>query len=143
MLMTAQVYEALVPLLPEFSIILSRIDREVNLTAKPAPSPSAAPTNTASTSTHEQDDVDNTPADGVSSLSPAPMPANAMIPSAALPRSAIPPRIAYDLPEGVSIAECAIFYLGSESLGLNNLLICNGKCNVRYATSSLVVFSKC
>lgn len=37
----------------------------------------------------------------------------------------------YDLPEGVeSIEECALFWIGSESLALTNLLMTHGRCRV-------------
>lgn len=105
-------------------VILSRINQHVNLD-KGKRGKSTTPI------IEESLEVDNTPSDGVSDLPPAPIPESS-IPSSELPLSAAPPRVAYDLPEGVLVEDCAIFYLGSESLGLNNLLITHGKCQVQF-----------
>lgn len=108
-------------------IVLSQINKFINSDkGKDKEQPSLAPTAAPAA----ESSVDNTPADGVSDLAPAPIPFNAVV-SDNLPISAIPTRLAYTLPEGVSIEDCSIFYLGSESLGLNNLLITHGKCQVR------------
>lgn len=44
----------------------------------------------------------------------------------------------YDLPEGVeSIEECALFWIGPESLALTNLLMTHGRCRVSLSPDSL------
>lgn len=111
-------------------VVLSHVDRRVNHSKKgkareEEPSTDAASTEEESTA----EPVDTTPADGVSDLAPAPTP-EGLVPSSALPSKPAPPRVAFSLPEGVAIEECAIFYLGGESLGLNNLLMTHGKCSV-------------
>ena len=80
--------------------------------------------------TDAPDGVDRTPADGISDLEPAPTP-EGLVPSPDLPLSAPASRISYDLPNGVGIDDCTIFYLGPESLALNNLLMTHGRCPVR------------
>lgn len=76
------------------------------------------------------DEVDNaTPADGVSDLAPAPTP-EGLVPSTAMPHKVSDRAVKYDLPDGVAVDDCAIFYIGGESLGLNNLLITHGRCTV-------------
>lgn len=71
-----------------------------------------------------------TPADGVSDLAPAPTP-EGLVPSAAMPHKPSDRAVKYDLPDGVAVDDCTIFYIGGESLGLNNLLITHGRCAVR------------
>ncbi|GAA5837907.1 hypothetical protein JCM11251_004695 [Rhodosporidiobolus azoricus] len=53
-------------------------------------------------------------------------------PAAPPPPTTIPPSPSkYDLPPSVdSVDECAIFWLGGESLALNNLLLTHGRCKV-------------
>lgn len=107
---------------------MSRIDRRVNLDKK---GKGRAHDTTDEADRDEADQVDATPADGISDLAPAPTP-EGLVPSEMLPSNPDPPRVAYDLPPGVgSIQECAIFYIGGESLGLNNLLMTHGRCSVR------------
>jgi hypothetical protein len=54
-------------------------------------------------------------------------------PSAPAPPTTIPKSATkYDLPEGVNVGECAVFWLGGESLALNNLLLTHGRCSVRF-----------
>ena len=123
-------------------VVMSHIDRRVNHSSKkgkakeePSPrpeSPSSAPPPSAT-----EVEVDSTPADGVSDLAPAPTP-EGLVPSPHLPSQPAPPRVAFTLPEGVdSIEECAIFYLGGESLALNNLLMTHGKCKVSVSKARL------
>jgi diphthamide biosynthesis protein 2 len=113
---------------------MSRIDRQINLDRK-GKSP-ARPSDDALPSGEEED---NTPADGVSELLPAPTP-EGLVPSTELPTKPDPPTRRYELPEGVEIEDCAIWYLGGESLGLNNLLITHGKCPVRSLFLGVAVF---
>lgn len=114
-------------------VVLSHVDRRVNHGKKgkareeEEEEPSTESPTAEESSTAEP--VDTTPADGVSDLAPAPTP-DGLVPSSALPSKPAPPRVAFSLPEGVAIQECAIFYLGGESLGLNNLLMTHGKCSV-------------
>lgn len=116
-------------------VSLSRIDRHVNSRnkGKGRQDDSDVVSEPASTTTSpaplETPEVDNTPADGVSDLAPAPTP-EGLVPSSELPTKPAAPRVAYDLPDGLDIEDCAIFYLGGESLGLNNLLMTHGKCSV-------------
>lgn len=117
-------------------VILSSIDRQVNLRGDKKGKNRAAPpspTTTSSPPSQEEEETNNTPADGISSLSPAPTP-EGLIPSMELPTKPTPPRVSYDLPQGVEKGDCAIFYLGGESLGLNNLLMTSGGCSVRAPT---------
>lgn len=95
------------------------IDVEPNpTTADAAPAP------------EDEAELDNaTPADGVSDLAPAPTP-EGLVPSAAMPHEPSKRGVQYELPDGVSVDDCAIFYIGGESLGLNNLLITHGRCAV-------------
>lgn len=116
-------------------VVMSHIDRRVNHSSKKGKGreeddesayASAAPAPAAD----GEDEVNTTPADGVSDLAPAPTP-EGLVPSPHLPSQPAPPRIAFTLPDGVeSIEGCAIFYLGGESLALNNLLMTHGRCKV-------------
>lgn len=127
------VHEALQSLI-SLRVVLSRVDRRVNINKKGKSREQEEPAAAASLpEVVEQDDeqVDTTPADGVSDLPPAPTPAG-LVPSSALPSKPAAPRVSYDLPEGVEIQDCAIFYLGAESLGLNNLLMTHGKCSASF-----------
>lgn len=112
-------------------VVLSHVDRRVNHSKKGKAREEAEPSTEAPTAEEEStvESVDTTPADGVSDLAPAPTP-EGLVPSSTLPSKPAPPRVAFSLPEGVAIEECAIFYLGGESLGLNNLLMTHGKCSV-------------
>lgn len=48
----------------------------------------------------------------------------------------------YDLPDGVeSIEECALYWIGPESLALTNLLMTHGRCRVSSLVSSLNMYS--
>ncbi len=130
-------------------LVLSRVDRRVNLDKKgksrdtgdsPADDSTDAPEPAANTDDHiDAPEADNaTPADGVSDLAPAPTPAG-LVPSAAMPHKPSDRAVKYDLPEGVNVDDCAIFYLGGESLGLNNLLITHGRCAVSLQTRLVVL----
>ncbi|KAL8292323.1 hypothetical protein RQP46_001789 [Phenoliferia psychrophenolica] len=105
-------------------VILRRVDRQMNLDKKGKGR--EFPVDEETEPTH---DADRTPADGVSDLEPAPTP-EGLVPSADLPLTTPASRISYDLPEGVAIDDCTIFYLGPESLALNNLLMTHGRCPV-------------
>lgn len=41
----------------------------------------------------------------------------------------------YELPKGVSVEDCAIFFIGSESLTLTNIMMVHNKCPVWYNTN--------
>ncbi|KAM0789321.1 hypothetical protein ACM66B_000158 [Microbotryomycetes sp. NB124-2] len=104
-------------------VVLSRIDKRVNSDLKGK----ARQNNEADDSQQPLADSDeSTPADGVSNLAPAPTPAR-LVPSESVAASSARKRVRYELPAGVRIDECAIFYIGGESLGLNNLLLTHGK----------------
>lgn len=113
-------------------VILRRIDRQINLDKKgkgrEEPTEDAEDVSAPEPST-EEPAVDRTPADGVSDLEPAPTP-EGLVPSDELALTVPPSRISYDLPAGVGIDDCTIFYLGGESLALNNLLMTHGRCSV-------------
>lgn len=111
-------------------VVLSHVDRRVNHSKKGKAREEKPSTEIHTAEESAPEPVDTTPADGVSDLAPAPTP-EGLVPSSALPSQPAPPRVAFSLPEGVAIEECAIFYLGGESLGLNNLLMTHGKCSVR------------
>lgn len=127
-----EVYNALAPKI-SLPLVMSQIDRRGNVDKK-GKGPTRDETASEGTFADEGDDVesrpDTTPADGVSDLPPAPTP-QGLVPSDALPSKPDPPRISYDLPQGVdSVEECAIFYIGGESLALKNLLMTHGRCSV-------------
>ncbi|SGY13620.1 BQ5605_C010g05915 [Microbotryum silenes-dioicae] len=118
---------------------MARIDRRTNKINKKGKSPVHSDNEAASASAPtlatpqeepvENDGDDTTPPDGVSNIAPAPTP-EGLVPSETMPTRPTPPRIAYELPEGTTIDDCAIFYIGGESLALNNILITHGKCPV-------------
>ena len=134
------VHAELAPLI-QLPFILSRVDRCVNLDkkGKSRDTGDATPADSPDTSTEPTADADDTaaaseadnatPADGVSDLAPAPTP-EGLVPSTAMPHKPSDRAVKYDLPEDASVDDCAIFYLGGESLGLNNLLITHGRCPV-------------
>lgn len=113
-------------------VVLSSVDRRINIDKK---GKSRQTDDSAPTEDEGQADdaevVDTTPADGVSDLAPAPTP-EGLVPSSTLPSKPAAPRVSYDLPTGVTLDECAIFYLGHESLGLHNLLMTHGRNQVRF-----------
>lgn len=143
--MLVEIHQALVDKI-SLPVILSRVDRQVNLRNKgkgkateasppstsfpsvPTPTPSAPSTTEAEVEV-EAEIIDRTPADGISELQPAPTPIG-LVPSLKLPSKPEAPRIIYDLPDGLTIKDCTIFYIGGESLGLNNLLMTHGTCAV-------------
>lgn len=112
---------------------MSRVDRRVNLDKKgkarddSQDAPDAEPTDMSEDTSDIP--VDTTPADGVSDLAPAPTP-EGLVPSTAMPHKPSERGVKYELPEGLSVDDCTIFYLGGESLGLKNLLITHGRCQV-------------
>ncbi|KDE07589.1 hypothetical protein MVLG_02055 [Microbotryum lychnidis-dioicae p1A1 Lamole] len=118
---------------------MARIDRRTNKINKKGKSPVHSDNEAASASAPtlatpqeepvENDGDDTTPPDGVSNIAPAPTP-EGLVPSETMPTRPTPPRIAYELPEGTTIDDCAIFYIGGESLALNNILMTHGKCPV-------------
>jgi diphthamide biosynthesis protein 2 len=110
-------------------VVLSTIDRHVNFKNKGKGREEPTPTDSVPSPVPEESDVDRTPADGVSDLVPAPTP-EGLVPSSHLPSEPAPPRVLYNLPDSIGIEDCAIFYLGGESLALNNLLMTHGKCQV-------------
>ncbi|KAK4704388.1 diphthamide biosynthesis protein 2, partial [Phenoliferia sp. Uapishka_3] len=110
-------------------IILRRVDRQMNLDKKGKGREVPVDEEEAAEQAPTSDGVDRTPADGVSDLEPAPTP-EGLVPSDYLHLTAPTPRISYDLPAGVGIDDCTIFYLGAESLALNNLLMTHGRCPV-------------
>lgn len=135
-------------------VILSRVDRQVNLRNKgkgKATEPSSSSTSSSTTTTpsppvpsttateeeevekEESEIINRTPADGISELQPAPTPIG-LVPSLELPSKPEAPRIIYDLPDGLNIKDCTIFYIGGESLGLNNLLMTHGTCAVCFVS---------
>ena len=101
--------------------MLSKIDRSINLDKK----------GKGRAASDEPATDDNCPPDGVSDISPAPIP-DGVLPIAEFSIDhKSTPKYAFGLPAGVTLEECAIFYLGGESLGLNNILMTHGKCIVR------------
>ena len=108
--------------------MLSKIDRSINLDKKGK----GRATNDEPTS------LDNCPPDGVSDLAPAPIPEGVLPTAEFIVDQKSTPKYAFGLPDGVQIEDCAIFYLGGESLGLNNILMTNGKCIVRFLAFSKV-----
>ena len=118
-------------------VILRRVDRQMNLDKKGKGREVPVDEEESLAS----DGVDRTPADGVSDLEPAPTP-EGLVPSPDLPLTAPPSRISYELPDGVGIDDCTIFYLGGESLALNNLLMTHGRCQVGALAASLETSAK-
>ncbi|KAK4048241.1 Diphthamide biosynthesis protein 2 [Microbotryomycetes sp. JL201] len=104
-------------------VILSMIDKRVNsdLKGKGRETEEAEDLQQS-----EADPTESTPADGVSDLAPAPTPAR-LVPSESFAAASAQSRVRLDLPPGLRVDECAIFYIGGESLGLNNLLLTHGK----------------
>jgi diphthamide biosynthesis protein 2 len=133
---TDAVYESLRPAV-NLPLVMSRVDRRGNLDKRQQTVSARLDDSAANTAVFEgeegQAERNTTPADGISDLPPAPTP-EGLVPSDALPAKPDPPRVSYDLPDGIeTIEECAIFYLGGESLALNNLLMTHGRCSVRDA----------
>ncbi|SCV69855.1 BQ2448_1249 [Microbotryum intermedium] len=120
----------------DLPLSIARIDKRITANkkskwpsyARDETTPTSAST-TEETAQEEAAENDTTPPDGVSDVAPAPTP-EGLVPSEAMPTQPTPPRIAYDLPEGTTINDCAIFYIGGESLALNNILMTHGKCPV-------------
>ncbi|KAK4057237.1 Diphthamide biosynthesis protein 2 [Microbotryomycetes sp. JL221] len=112
-------------------VLLSRIDKRVNQDkkgkAKQLGVDAVSDRSDETTAVDDSAPVEDTTApDGTSDLDPAPTPAG-LVPSESLIANAASKWIRYDLRDGVTVAECAIFYVGGESLGLNNLLLTHGK----------------
>ncbi|SCZ89665.1 BZ3500_MvSof-1268-A1-R1_Chr9g10537 [Microbotryum saponariae] len=132
------IFDQLEPLV-NLPLSMARIDRRTNRVNKKGKSSvqsedeaasASAPTRaTTQDEPVENDGDDTTPPDGVSNVAPAPTP-EGLVPSETMPIRPTPPRIAYELPEGTTIDDCAIFYIGGESLALNNILMTHGKCPV-------------
>ena len=99
-------------------IILSRIDKQVNKIRK-----GKSRAIEHDKAFRESRDID-TPADGVSEIEPDHLPADDN------QRRAMR-RVQYDLPDDVQMHDCAIFYIGGESLALTNLLVTFSKNQVR------------
>ncbi|GAA5906828.1 hypothetical protein JCM5296_001952 [Sporobolomyces johnsonii] len=103
-------------------VVLSHLDKRANLRSHSAGSlkgkERASPSSDAPPAAEDEDDL-NTGLDPSEPIAPPP--------PTTVPRA--PSR--YDLPEGVeSIEECAMFWLGPESLALTNLLMTHGRCRV-------------
>ena len=45
----------------------------------------------------------------------------------------------YDLPEGVSLESCSIFFIGEESLTLTNILMVHNKCQVKQKEIFIII----
>jgi len=128
------VADALRPLLAlDLPLVLSHLDSRANLRAHASdkgkaradPPSSASPADAAPPhSAHEDEDDAAAPAGF--DLDPA-VPA----PPTTVPRSAG----RYTLPDGVDKDECALLWIGGESLALNNVLLVHGRCRVRRALS--------
>ncbi|GAA5899126.1 hypothetical protein JCM8208_003010 [Rhodotorula glutinis] len=127
------VADALRPLLPAtLPLVLSHLDSRANLRAHasdkgkaradPPSSPSAADATAVPHPAPEEDEADDAAAAPAGfDLDPA-VPA----PPTTVPRSAG----RYTLPEGVDKDECALLWIGGESLALNNVLLVHGRCRV-------------
>lgn len=135
-LFVVQVFETLQPIM-NIPIIFSEIDRSVNLDKKGKGKetlPILESSSEIDSPAQEAEEETNCPPDGISSLPIAPTPIG-LVPSEDLPLPSTTIRhsttkYAFDLPAGVEMSECGIFYIGEESLSLNNILIINGKCPV-------------
>lgn len=116
------VADALRPLLPDgLPLVLSHLDSRANLRAHAADKGKARADESEHGAADDDDEEEEQETAAGFDLDPA-VPA----PPTTVPRSAG----RYTLPSGVTKDDCALFWLGGESLALSNTLLTHGRCRV-------------